>query len=1092
MNKTISIIFISLFCFIPRIINDLYSQLPITPSIEELKLPFNRTDILKFQNPSKVFYPEIWFHFYGGNISALGIKADIEAIANAGFSGLQLFHEQHEGSKPWPGVSPQIIPLGKEWEDLVKLVAEECKDLGLRFTMHNALGWGTSGGPWIETSNSMRHLVYSRLDTEGGRLFNQIIPMPQPSHEEWRDYHDVTVLAFPTPIGDSGESLRPYSAYSNVSFPWESFLSGEITNDINLTPTSLSNPHWIEVGFTESVVVRTIEFSDVQGFNHQMSYEPSIYVKVYAIFDDGTKKVILDTPMPQAAWQSNQPISLSCNETGGTKKYRIEIVNEHDMNLKSLRLSSAARKNNWESEAAWTLRSIVRASEEPKQSPESFIHSNQILDISEFMDELGNLKWNIPQGKWTILRVGHVNTGQTNAPAPIEGVGWECDKFSKLGAQSQFANYIGQLNEGILKGGLLNGMLIDSWECSAQTWTSNMEIEFHNQTNYHLRKWLPAIFGYVIDSQETTSRFLRDWRSVVNYLVVNNFYGEMAQLAKKSNLNIAYETAAGDVLTGDIMEYFKHADVPMCEFWQPYTDYFVGSFNFKPIKPTVSAGRLYGKPRISAEAFTSFELTWDEHLKMLKEVANLNFIEGVTHLVYQAYTHNPRIDGLPPGCSFGDARVGTPFLRHQTWWKFMPEFNLYMARVSYLLERGNSVSDILWYLGDEINHKPDQKACFPSGFKYDYCNPDILLNRLTVKNGKIVTPEGLSYYFIWLPDNKRMLPETLEKLLELVRKGAIIVGDPPQGLATLKGKDAQQRFDKAVKALWGDKNEYIRAVGNGKVLSNTTIDDAIKCLALLPDVINNDILWLHREVQGADWYYICPQFGSSFEGNVGFKSLGTPQIWDPLNGEIKAAKVVKTDDDYTYVNIDLPPSGSCFVVFPKINGLGIEQTQFPKEIIETTDIPGPWKLSFPSGWGAPESHHIDKLTPWKDLELSSEAKTFSGSVIYSTTFQIDELNDNAFYSLDLGRVEDFAVIKLNGKVVEKLWTPPYCSDITENLKSGENILEIEVTSTWFNRLLYDANQPVEKRKTWVISWPNINESLKEKGLLGPVIINKKI
>jgi len=56
------------------------------------------------------------------------------------------------------------------------------------------------------------------------------------------------------------------------------------------------------------------------------------------------------------------------------------------------------------------------------------------------MDELGNLKWNIPQGKWTILRVGHVNTGQTNAPAPIEGVGWECDKFSKLGAQSQFAN----------------------------------------------------------------------------------------------------------------------------------------------------------------------------------------------------------------------------------------------------------------------------------------------------------------------------------------------------------------------------------------------------------------------------------------------------------------------------------------------------------------------------------------------------------------------------------------------------------------------------------------------------------------------------
>jgi len=65
--------------------------------------------------------------------------------------------------------------------------------------------------------------------------------------------------------------------------------------------------------------------------------------------------------------------------------------------------------------------------------------------------------------------------------------------------------------------------------------------------------------------------------------------------------------------------------------------------------------------------------------------------------------------------------------------------------------------------------------------------------------------------------------------------------------------------------------------------------------------------------------------------------------------------------------------------------------------------------------GSSRISSYDKLTPWKDLELSSEPKTFSGSVIYSTTFQIDELNDNAFYSLDLGRVEDFAVIKLNGK-----------------------------------------------------------------------------
>jgi hypothetical protein len=62
----------------------------------------------------------------------------------------------------------------------------------------------------------------------------------------------------------------------------------------------------------------------------------------------------------------------------------------------------------------------------------------------------------------------------------------------------------------------------------------------------------------------------------------------------------------------------------------------------------------------------------------------------------------------------------------------MPDFTTYL------------VSDVLWYLGDEINHKPDQNAPFPKGYKYDYCNPDVLLNRIKVENGLfVVTPEGI-------------------------------------------------------------------------------------------------------------------------------------------------------------------------------------------------------------------------------------------------------------------------------------------------------------------------------------------------------------
>jgi hypothetical protein len=47
---------------------------------------------------------------------------------------------------------------------------------------------------------------------------------------------------------------------------------------------------------------------------------------------------------------------------------------------------------------------------------------------------------------------------------------------------------------------------------------------------------------------------------------------------------------------------------------------------------------------------------------------------------------------------------------------------------------------------------------------------------------------------------------------------------------------------------------------------------------------------------------------------------------------------------------------------------------------------------------------------------------------------------------------------------------------------------VEVTSTWFNRLAYDAGLPEDKRKTWTISGPEKGSPLRESGLIGPVTL----
>lgn len=1116
------------------------------PTAGELGRAISPADAAAFQQPPRIFHPETWFHFIGGNVAAQGITADLEAIAGAGIAGVQLFHGQFGG--PWPGVEPQIKCLSAPWDGAVRRVGDECRRLGLRFTMQNCPGWAMAGGPWITPDKAMRHLVWSRADLTGGRHLDAALSQPQPSKDEWRDYHEVAVMAFPTPAGDTGKALVPVSIKSNrQDLPWDKCLRNEPGGKITLAPGN--EPVWVEATFNDEVTLRTVEFPSVQSFNHDWCYQPGVTITVQAVLADGLHPVT-SHPMPASNWQGNRPISLACPDVAA-RTFRITIAHQHPLSLPYLQLFSAARVNNWEAEAAWVLGALDRTPP-PAQSHAAWIDPATIMDLTGRMDPAGTLHWDAPPGHWTVMRWGHVNTGRRNGPAPPEGTGWECDKLSPAGAEAHYAGYIGRLTakNGPVGDGLLAGMLLDSWECETQTWTPGMDQQFAQLRGYPLRAWLPALAGYVVGEPATTTRFLRDWRATLNELAVKNFFGRMAELAHRDGLALSYETAAGDVFPGDILEYYKFADVPMCEFWQPRMDASVGSFEFKPVKPCVSAARMYGKPRVAAEAFTSFNLTWNEHPGMLKHIADLHLAEGVTHLVFHTYTHNPRTDWLPPGTAFGSG-IGTPFLRGQTWWPHMPEFTAYLARCGYLLERGRPVSDVLWYLGDEQDHKPPQDAPFPAGYHYDYCNPDALLNRLTVRDGMLVTPEGLRYRLLWLRDCPRMLPETLERMLALVKLGAVVVGDRPRsGIATLTGgAAAEQRFRQAVDELWGKEGTAsgLRQVGQGQVIPGVPLGEALAQLDLAPDVRGDGVAWTHRQTDAADWYFVAAPSSSGFHGALGFRATGAAELWNPLTGSVTPAGVVRRDGATSWVALDLPPSGSVFVMIQKsaaATANGVVRLEHDGKVVadaqaqplapdsatprdtpppagEILDggnrllawapgsyrltranghtstyatraprdlpLPGPWTLAIPAGWGAPSSMTLTKLMSWTDLDLPAEARAFSGTASYTTDFAL-ELAADARVELDLGCVAVIASVRINGEPVGSVWTPPFRLDITRAVKPGVNHLLVEVTNTWFNRLAYDAGRDEAERKTWTIKGPAKGSALQPAGLLGPVTV----
>ncbi|MGN1214796.1 MAG: glycosyl hydrolase [Candidatus Cryptobacteroides sp.] len=1052
--------FVASLCLVSAL--PLMAQKQAAPTLKEAHKAFSSRDKAAFAAPDELYYPETWFHFVDGNVSKEGIRKDLEAIKGAGIRGVQFFHGGNFGGT-WPGVDNPIYCLSDRWTDLLGYTASVADSLGLRFTMQVCPGWSMAGGPWIKEENSMRGIVRTSVTVQGGQKVVRDFKIEGDLAAPEKDYRDICVLAFPKPEGEEEDAL--FDLESPVFLP-----EGQ-------------SPWSVEVEFGGPTAVRSLEMNNASAMSHEYSYDPGCSVKVEAWLPDGTLRTVLDSPVPMAAWQIPTPsMTLALDEVSAVK-VRITISHAHPAMISKLRLSGAARKNGWEMQAGRVLYGIPRASEFSVQSPGSYIDADKVLDLSDHMDSEGHFEWEAPEGDWCVMRVGHVNTCMKNGPAPAEATGWECDKLTPEGADAVFDNYIGKYEKDAVHG-RLQGMLLDSWECQTQTWCRGMEEEFKEYAGYDPRPWIPALFGYVVGDQRQTAGFLRDWRELINHQLVENFYGRMAARAHERGLSVQYETCGGDVYPCDPLEYFKYADIPMAEFWHHSTsDNFVGSINFKPVRPAASAAHIYGKTRVSAEAFTSFWLTWDENFRQLKENANRHMAQGITHEVFHTYTHNPNADTMVPGTSFGSS-IGTPFLRGQTWWQFMPGFTEYLARCSYMLERGVPSMDVLWYLGDDMDHRPDQKPDYMPGFNYDYCNRDVLLSRLTVRKGEVVTPEGLSYNLIWWPQADVISPETLEKMLSLVRKGAVLVTTRPKDVSTLRQYD-KDRFRNAFDTLFGDGSSSVIEVGKGRVYLDTPVVEALHAEGCVEDVRNGEnVDWLHRRTKGADWYFVAPKEGKDFKGKIDFRCRGEVEIWNPVDGSSKPAKVTG-NGDRTEVSLDLERAECCFVVFrhrlfPKRGA--------PKETstINEYDISHDWTISFPEGWGAPASLDLESLMPWKDLNIPEEGRAFSGTATYSKTIEIESLAEDARYILDLGAVEMAARVEVNGEEIGAVWTNPYSLDITPALKRGSNEIRVEVTSTWFNRLVFDAGQEEDLRKTWTIAGPAADASLRPSGLLGPV------
>jgi len=129
---------------------------------------------------------------------------------------------------------------------------------------------------------------------------------------------------------------------------------------------------------------------------------------------------------------------------------------------------------------------------------------------------------------------------------------------------------------------------------------------------------------------------------------------------------------------------------------------------------------------------------------------------------------------------------------------------------------------------------------------------------------------------------------------------------------------------------------------------------------------------------------------------------------------------------------------------------------------EELAISTPWRVTFPPNLGAPGEVILPELLSLRK-HADEGVKYFSGTATYSNQFNVRRnlLKEGNRIFLDLGWVEVFAQVRVNGQDLGILWKPPFRIDITDVVEPGDNLLEVDVTNLWLNRIIGDEHLPAE-------------------------------
>lgn len=1095
-----------------------------------------REILSSFSDPPADCRPRVWWHWMDGNISKDGIRKDMLWMKDAGVGGVQVF----DAGLSVPAAVPERVTfMSPEWKDAFGYATRLADSLGFEMAIVSSGGWSDTGGPWVTPEESMKTLNWKEMTVEGGRHIETALPEPNvicgkylthsfySAHRPEFDYYrDIAVMAVKIPEWDLSMEELGVKVTASDGSDMSGLMDGDLNNVCLVQAgSSGSDEPWIQFEFPEPVTIRSYFFARKDDYR-------SRHWEWYFSMDGETWEcpgtlVPLGECIPS---MENIPF-VTVDWYPNTARYFLVRSHYKDVPLDftEFRLFPDTRVQFDTEKAGFFVNPALR-NLYPTPAYEFATAPEDVIDLTDRCHD-GVLDWNAPEGRWRIYRFGYTIRGRRNNPASPEATGLEIDKLDPEVTSRYYHTYFDMMNDasGGALGKRISHLMVDSFEAGCQTWTAGMEDEFEKRRGYALRPWLPALAGHIIGSSEATDRFLLDWRQTLGEMLTEYHYDALDPILEEYGLKRYTEFhESGRAFPVDGMEIKRNADIPMGAVWTS-PDSLAAVRYMSDIRESASVAHIFGQNVVAAESFTTDgtmtpgdrtlrglvpsghgpRMSWDMFPSQAKGAADLAFASGLNSVVIHCSVHQP-VDDKVPGISLG--QYGMWFTRHDTWSHEARLWTDYLARSSYLLRQGCFVADVAYFISETTNVSDRFRTTEPvigRGYAYDYVNRRALAMPQFGYKALIIDPEV-----------DAMSLEALESLSRLAEKGVIIAGAEPDTYLGLNGferscsrAEVQERFDDLVRNIWHSGRSNVMPYGRMRgfwsgdpsirgyrEISSDAFSAAAQALAaggVTPDVIYQgaddavkDLRFVHRHLSDGELYFVTSASSSPKTLTASFRVCGRRPVLMHADTGVTEDVPYRMVEGRTEVPLRLNARDAVFVLFCEETSARCVTVPVMRESGVLAALQGEWTVRFQEGRGAPEQISLDTLRSLSGHDAPG-VKYFSGTATYSTGIKVDRLRRGRRYILSLGTVHSIARVRVNGVDCGAAWKVPFEVDVTGALRKGLNLIEVDVTNAWTNRIIGDAVAARDGSGAVPVTWTShhvlkAEDELHPSGLLGPV------